>query len=134
MIHPVFHVSQLKACHTDNAVMREFPQCDTEGLIVASPLKLLQRKMVKQGNRPVVFSLIQWSNGTEDDATWEPLADLIKRIRIMTLSGWTEDRTEISLVRSGRSGSGRFFGRFGPVLLTLDTKEKEKAVAETSSK
>ncbi|GJZ62089.1 putative mitochondrial protein [Tanacetum coccineum] len=58
MIHPVFHVSQIKACHSDVQEMRQFPQCDTEGLIAATPFKLLERRMAKQGNRAVVFGLI----------------------------------------------------------------------------
>ena len=78
-VHPVFHVSQLKACHSDVTEMGTFPQCDPEGLIAATPLKLLDRKLVKQGNRPVVFGLIQWSNGSEDDATWELLSDIVQR-------------------------------------------------------
>nr|GEY21302.1 hypothetical protein [Tanacetum cinerariifolium] len=47
--------------------------------VVAEPIKLLERKIVKQQNHMGVFGLIQWSNGTEDDATWEDLADIVKR-------------------------------------------------------
>ncbi|PWA55092.1 hypothetical protein CTI12_AA436650 [Artemisia annua] len=36
-----------------SATMGEFPQCDGEGLIAASPVKHLERKMVKQNNRVV---------------------------------------------------------------------------------
>ncbi|GKE38552.1 retrotransposable element Tf2 [Tanacetum coccineum] len=50
-----------------SATMGEFPQPDDEGLIAASPWKLLERKLV----RLVVFGLIQWSIGTQEDATWE---------------------------------------------------------------
>ncbi|GKD09623.1 reverse transcriptase [Tanacetum coccineum] len=78
MIHPVFHVSQLKACHYDVNEMGQFPQCDAEGLIGATPFKLLERRIAKQGNRAVVFGLIQWSNGNEEDATWESLSDIVK--------------------------------------------------------
>ncbi|GJU35023.1 hypothetical protein Tco_1183377 [Tanacetum coccineum] len=67
-VHPVFHVSQLKPCYVDAATMGEFPQCDEEGLIAASPLKLLERRLVKQNNKMVVYGLIQWSNGVEEDA------------------------------------------------------------------
>ncbi|GJW82801.1 retrotransposon-related protein [Tanacetum coccineum] len=77
--HSVFHVSQLKRCHSKGATMGTLPLCDAQGLIDASPLKLLDRKMVKQGNRAVVYGLIQWTNGTEDDATWELLNDVEKR-------------------------------------------------------
>ena len=78
-VHPVFHVSQLKLCHSEAVSMGDFPQCDPEGLLAAIPIKLLDRRMVKQGNRAAVYGLIQWSNGTEDDATWESLADITKR-------------------------------------------------------
>nr|GEV02423.1 retrovirus-related Pol polyprotein from transposon TNT 1-94 [Tanacetum cinerariifolium] len=78
MIHPVFHVSQIKACHSDVHEMGQFPQCDAEDLIAATPFKLLERRMAKQENRAVVYGLIQWSNGSEEDATWEILSDIVK--------------------------------------------------------
>ena len=59
--------------------MGAFPQCDEDGFIAASPWKLLDRKMVKQNNRMVVFGLIQWSNGTKEDAAWEKLEDNVQR-------------------------------------------------------
>ncbi|GJT56777.1 reverse transcriptase [Tanacetum coccineum] len=58
--------------------MGQFPQCDAEGLIGATPFKLLERRIAKQGNRVVVFGLIQWSNVNEEDATWESLSDIVK--------------------------------------------------------
>ena len=78
-VHPVFHVSQLKKCLSPITTMGSFPECDAQGLIAAEPIKLLERKIVKQQNRVGVFGLIQWSNGTEEDATWEDLADLVRR-------------------------------------------------------
>nr|GEW71686.1 putative mitochondrial protein [Tanacetum cinerariifolium] len=36
-VYPIFHVSQLKPCYVDAATIREFPQCNGEGLIAASP-------------------------------------------------------------------------------------------------
>ncbi|GKC80238.1 hypothetical protein Tco_1131012 [Tanacetum coccineum] len=57
---------------------KEF-QCDEEGLLAANPLKLLERKLVKQNNRMVVYGLIQWSNGAEEDATWEKLEEIVSR-------------------------------------------------------
>ena len=84
-VHPVFHVSQLKPCYSEAAIMGDFPQCDPDGLLAATPIKLLDRKMVKQGNRAAVYGLIQWSNGTADDATWESLADITKRFPAFVL-------------------------------------------------
>nr|GEZ81010.1 reverse transcriptase [Tanacetum cinerariifolium] len=79
-VHPVFHVSQLKKCHSKEATIRTLPLCDAQDMIAASPFKLLDRKMTKQGNRAVVYGLIQLSNGSEYDATWELLTDIEKRI------------------------------------------------------
>nr|GFB44969.1 hypothetical protein [Tanacetum cinerariifolium] len=50
-------------------VMGSFPACDSEGLSTVTPFKLLDKRMVKQNNRMVVFGLIQWSNRCEEDAT-----------------------------------------------------------------
>nr|GEY03758.1 reverse transcriptase [Tanacetum cinerariifolium] len=58
-VHPVFYVLQLKPCYVEAATMGKFPQCDDEGLLVASPLKLLEKKIVNQNNRMVVYGLIQ---------------------------------------------------------------------------
>ncbi|GJU17803.1 retrotransposable element Tf2 [Tanacetum coccineum] len=57
-VHPVFHVSQLKRCLTPNTTMGTFPDCDAQGLLPAEPIKLLERKIVKQRNRMGVFGLI----------------------------------------------------------------------------
>nr|GEX80475.1 gypsy/Ty3 retroelement polyprotein [Tanacetum cinerariifolium] len=67
-VHLVFHVSQLKKCHSIDVSMGTFPLCDAQGLIAVTPHKLLDRKLTKQGNRAVVYGLIQWSNSSEEDA------------------------------------------------------------------
>nr|GEY05099.1 hypothetical protein [Tanacetum cinerariifolium] len=59
--------------------MGVFPECDAQGLLVVEPIKLLKRKKVKQQNHMGLFELIQWMNESEDDATWEDLAYLVKR-------------------------------------------------------
>ncbi|GJX59479.1 retrotransposon-related protein [Tanacetum coccineum] len=66
-------------CLTPNVAMEVFLECDARGLLAAEPIKLLERKIVKQQNRMGVFGLIQWSNGSEEDATWEDLADVVRR-------------------------------------------------------
>ncbi|GJR58210.1 hypothetical protein Tco_1500372 [Tanacetum coccineum] len=78
-VHLVFHVSQLKKCHSKDVAMGNFSLCDAQGLIAATPHKHLDRKLAKQGNRVVVYGLIQWSNSSEEDANWELLTDLEKR-------------------------------------------------------
>nr|GEV07607.1 RNA-directed DNA polymerase, eukaryota [Tanacetum cinerariifolium] len=61
-------------CQRNNVDLSVYP-----GLLAAEPIKLLERKIVKQQNRMGVFGLIQWCNGSEEDATWEDLADMVKR-------------------------------------------------------
>ncbi|GJZ26671.1 hypothetical protein Tco_0570924, partial [Tanacetum coccineum] len=56
-VHHVFHVSQLKPCYIEVATMRSFPLCDSEDLLAATPLKLLEIKMVKHNNRLVVLRM-----------------------------------------------------------------------------
>ncbi|GJU24598.1 putative mitochondrial protein [Tanacetum coccineum] len=56
-VHHVFHVSQLKPCYIEVATMRSFPLCDSEDLLAATPLKLLELKMVKHNNRLVVLRM-----------------------------------------------------------------------------
>ncbi|GJS60183.1 putative mitochondrial protein [Tanacetum coccineum] len=47
-----------------------------EGLMELEPVALLDRKMVKKNNTVVVYGLVQWSGGTKEDSTWEPLQAL----------------------------------------------------------
>ncbi|GJV63290.1 hypothetical protein Tco_1474118 [Tanacetum coccineum] len=58
-VHPVFHVSQLKKCLSSTTAMRTCPKGYAQGLIGAKPVKLSERRMVKQQNRMSVFGLIQ---------------------------------------------------------------------------
>ncbi|KAL5759632.1 hypothetical protein ACOSQ2_018470 [Xanthoceras sorbifolium] len=71
-IHPVFHVSQLKAKigsrFTSNP---QLPHTGPNGQILAQPVAVLERKMVKKHNKAVVQYLIQWSTTSPEDATWE---------------------------------------------------------------
>ncbi|GKB06133.1 hypothetical protein Tco_0834366 [Tanacetum coccineum] len=56
--HPVFHVSQLKKCHSTELTIGTLPLCDTKGSLAMTPYKLLDRRLAKQGNRAVVYSLV----------------------------------------------------------------------------
>ncbi|XP_071689269.1 uncharacterized protein [Rutidosis leptorrhynchoides] len=84
-IHPVFHVSQLKEYKGVTPVLAgQLPAINEDGLIAELPIKLLERKMLKKGNRAVVYGLIQWQNGSIEDATWEPLEELMLRFPAFT--------------------------------------------------
>ena len=78
-VHPVFHVSQLKKHVGQVLVQSELPDMDADGLIVKEPVKILDRRMVKQGNHAGTQVLVQWANAFPEDATWENLAVLQSR-------------------------------------------------------
>ncbi|KAL5816484.1 hypothetical protein ACOSQ3_024862 [Xanthoceras sorbifolium] len=78
-IHPVFHVSQLKPKIGDRfSPNPQLPHTGPDGQILAQPVAILDRKMVKKDNKAVVQYLIQWSASSPEDATWED-ADMIRR-------------------------------------------------------
>ena len=78
-VHLVFHVSQLKKHVGQVLVQSELPIMDADGLIVKEPVKILDRRMVKQGNHAGTQVLVQWANAFPEDATWENLAVLQSR-------------------------------------------------------
>ncbi|GJY71376.1 hypothetical protein Tco_0475079 [Tanacetum coccineum] len=80
-IHDVFHVSQLKRVHGSHQgqMPAMFPQVKNEGLLEVTPLKILERKLVKKNNVVAMYGLIQSRNGITQDATWELLADIYKK-------------------------------------------------------
>jgi hypothetical protein len=72
LIHPVFHVSQLKAFTPDHApvylFLPEIPVLDIKEVL---PAKILDRRLVKKGSAAVVQFLVQWSSLPESSSTWE---------------------------------------------------------------
>lgn len=42
-------------------------------------MAVLDRRLAKKGNGATVFVLIQWANGSKEDATWEPIEEIQKR-------------------------------------------------------
>jgi hypothetical protein len=71
-IHPVFHVSQLKAfTPSTTPVYSDLSQMvDLSGADV-KPLKILERRLVRRGNHPVVQVKVLWSHFTDEVTTWE---------------------------------------------------------------
>nr|GFB22073.1 hypothetical protein [Tanacetum cinerariifolium] len=79
-IHPVFHVSQLKLFKGDPLAVQEvLPKCDPNGHLACVPIKVLERRMIKEHNKLFVYVLIHWSYGSQADATWELATNLEKR-------------------------------------------------------
>lgn len=71
-IHPIFHVSQLKKKVGDKTFVAQDPLfCTEEGQIRMEPLSILDRRMVKKGNRAATQVLVQWTNLSPEEATWE---------------------------------------------------------------
>nr|GEW38340.1 retrotransposable element Tf2 [Tanacetum cinerariifolium] len=78
-IHNVFHVSQLKKCTHSVAASGALPAIDSDGLLIKTPIAILDKKLGKVKNSPVMYVLVQWSDESIEDATWEIYGDLITR-------------------------------------------------------
>ncbi|XP_060217253.1 uncharacterized protein LOC132644672 [Lycium barbarum] len=77
-VHLVFHVSLLKKkVGTKVVVQSTLPMTSDECQFLVKPAAILQRQLTKKGNVDVVKVLIQWSNLSPEDATWEDY-DFIK--------------------------------------------------------
>lgn len=83
-VHPVFHISQLKLCRGSHDQAGTLPPLDSSGTVTAVPIAILDRQLSRRGNSPVMMVLVQWSNGTERDATWEVYGDLIAKFPTAT--------------------------------------------------
>ncbi|GKA75183.1 retrotransposable element Tf2, partial [Tanacetum coccineum] len=50
-----------------------------DGLLENKPMTILEKRLGKVNNKPVMFVLIQWTNKPVEEATWEIYGDLITR-------------------------------------------------------
>jgi RNase H-like domain found in reverse transcriptase/Reverse transcriptase (RNA-dependent DNA polymerase)/Integrase zinc binding domain/Retroviral aspartyl protease/Ty3 transposon capsid-like protein/Integrase core domain/Chromo (CHRromatin Organisation MOdifier) domain len=79
MIHPVFHVSQLKRRIGPASDLRiKLPLVGPEGQIHIEPLAILDRRIIKKNNQVSVEILVQWSSLGSEECTWEDY-DQIRR-------------------------------------------------------
>lgn len=73
-IHPVFHVSQLKAAvGFSKKVQDELP---TSLGALQVPFQFLDKRLVKKGNRSVLQLLTHWYHSSPSESTWEDMEDL----------------------------------------------------------
>nr|GEX34061.1 reverse transcriptase [Tanacetum cinerariifolium] len=79
-IHDVFHISQLKKCKGIVTHGGSLHACDAQGVMRIEPLSILERRIAKRGNIVVVYVLVQWTNASREDATWEPIEEIQKKI------------------------------------------------------
>lgn len=79
-IHSVFHVSQLRRYKGETPKEPgKLPLLNGNGLVAVEPFAILDRKLAKKGNAPVVYVLVHWTNGPVADATWESYDDIAPR-------------------------------------------------------
>jgi hypothetical protein len=86
-VHPVFHISQLKAFTPNNvhvfSTLPRYEDLNKQGVV---PLEILDRRLVKKGNKAVSQVLIWWSNIPQEPATWEDY--YVLRQKFSDASAW----------------------------------------------
>ncbi|KAJ4807690.1 polyprotein [Rhynchospora pubera] len=71
-IHPVLHVSQLKArIGTGQTVLPNLPIVGLSQPEQTEPEAILNRRLIKRRNDPVPQILVKWANQAVEEATWE---------------------------------------------------------------
>ena len=80
-IHHTFHVSQLKSFR---GVLPAHPHIPSwlQGRnveVVVKPVAILDRKIVRRGNKATVQFLIQWEGQTPEDASWQDADHMLQR-------------------------------------------------------
>jgi hypothetical protein len=80
LVHPVFHVSQLKA-FTPNVVpvFSDFSQMVDLSQVDVKPLYIVDWRMVRKGSHAVIQVRVVWSHLPEEAATWEDYEVIKKR-------------------------------------------------------
>ena len=87
-IHPVFHVSQLKKHVGNHWVQTELPASSKSSLV--QPQQVIDRRMVKKGNRANTQFLVRWKDLPLTEATWEDAEEFSWRFPQFNL----EDKVE----------------------------------------
>lgn len=73
-VHPVFHISQLKAAVLPGTKVSPSLPSDTD--MPCIPVEILQTRMAPKANGIAEEGLVRWSDWSSDMATWENLAHL----------------------------------------------------------
>jgi hypothetical protein len=92
LIHPVFHVSQLKKrVGPSIPIQTKLPLVGPEGKLRIAPLAILKRRVTKKNNQPFVEVLVQWSNLPVEEASLEDYYALRDQFPDVSL----EDKTNL---------------------------------------
>jgi hypothetical protein len=72
-VHDIVHVSQLKKCLKApvDVVLPEVAPLETDLTYPEHPIKILDQKSHVTRRKTIKFYKIQWSNHTEEEATWK---------------------------------------------------------------
>jgi hypothetical protein len=72
-VHDIFHVSQLKKCLKApvDVVLPEVIALKADFTYPERPIKILDQKDRVTRHKTVKFFKVQWSNHSEEEATWE---------------------------------------------------------------
>jgi hypothetical protein len=72
-VHDIFHIPQLKKCLKApvDVVLPEVAPLETDLTYPKHPIKILDQKSHVTRRKTIKFYKIQWSNHTEEEATWE---------------------------------------------------------------
>lgn len=77
MVHPVFHVSQLKGTQNfKHSIQSQLPSITDH---IQYPVQILDTRIQKKGNKVVRQILVCWSNLPAVEATWEDEEELKQR-------------------------------------------------------
>ncbi|GJY79146.1 ty3-gypsy retrotransposon protein [Tanacetum coccineum] len=66
-------------CHGNQHQMGSLPQLVEDGTVAYKPMAILERRLRKLNNKPVMYVLTQWTNKPIKEATWKVYGDLIAR-------------------------------------------------------
>jgi Chromo (CHRromatin Organisation MOdifier) domain len=92
LIHPVFHVSQLKKrVGSNTTVLTRLPLVGPEGKVRIILMAILNRRILKRNNQVAVEVLVQWANLPAEEASWEDYQSLIEQFPEICL----EDKTNL---------------------------------------
>jgi hypothetical protein len=72
-VHDIFHMSQLKKCLKApvDVVLPKVTPLEADLSYLEHPIKILDQKDHVTRRKTIKFFKIQWSNNTEEEATWE---------------------------------------------------------------